>query len=82
MEFQKVYDNEIKAFMADVKSWLGRGSDIRKGNIVGSGLLKVIFVDIIWISVNDLFLTSMVVLKLIFEVVILVLQLFVVCLLH
>lgn len=52
MEFQKVYDNEIKAFMADVKSLLSRGSDIRKGNIAGSGLLKVIFVDIIYISIS------------------------------
>lgn len=80
MEFRKVYDNEIKAFMADVKSLLGRGSDIRKGS--SSGLLKVIFVDIICLFINVIFLTSMVVLKQILEVVVLVLQLFVVCLLH
>uniref|UniRef100_A0A1X7SEH4 Uncharacterized protein n=1 Tax=Amphimedon queenslandica TaxID=400682 RepID=A0A1X7SEH4_AMPQE len=43
IEFQKVYDSEIKAFMADIKSHFSRTIDPRKGGgspAIGGGALS------------------------------------------
>ena len=49
IEFQKVYDNEIKAFMADIKSHFSRTIDPRKGGgspaMGGGPLSKVRVID-------------------------------------
>ena len=35
MEYQRVYNNQIKAFMADVKSMMGRGHEGKKSGFGG-----------------------------------------------